>query len=112
VTVRRYDVYWVDLNPVIGIEIAKTIAAVVISDNDMNRLLETIVVCPITSRLHPRWPSRVQTEVDGRPAEVAVDKILTVSKRRIGSKIDTLDKSAAEQIRHVVTEMYGVLADS
>jgi len=108
--IERYGVYWVNLDPVIGREIAKTRPATVISDDAMNQALGTIVVCPITSRLHPRWPSRIQTSVAGKPAEIAVDQIRTVDRSRIGGHIDSLDASAASEIRHVVTAMYGVLS--
>jgi len=108
--IERYTVYWVNLDPVIGREIAKTRPAVVISDNAMNHNLGTVVICPITSRLHPRWPSRIQTSLAGEPAEIAIDQIRTIDKSRIGDRIDSIDDAAATGIRHVVTAMYGVLA--
>lgn len=108
--IERYTVYWVNLDPVIGREIAKTRPAVVISDNAMNHNLGTVVICPITSRLHPRWPSRIQTNMTGKPAEIAVDQIRTIDKSRIGDRIDSIDATASAGIRHVVTTMYGVLS--
>ncbi len=108
--IERYTVYWVNLDPGIGREIAKTRPAVVISDNAMNHNLGTVVICPITSRLHPRWPSRIQTSMAGKPAEIAIDQIRTIDKSRIGDQIDALDTTASAEIRHVITAMYGVLA--
>ena len=108
--IERYGVYWVNLGPVVGSEIAKTRPAVVISHDAMNRLLATVVVCPLTSRLHPHWPSRVQTTVGGQSAEVAVDQIRTIDKARIGSSLGALDAEAAASIRHAVAAMYGVLS--
>lgn len=110
IMIERYGVYWVNLDPVIGREIAKTRPATVISDDAMNNVLGTVVVCPINSRLHPRWPSRIQTSVAGKPAEIAVDQIRTVDRSRIGGHIDSLDAIAASEIRHIVTVMYGVLS--
>lgn len=109
-SVERYAAYWVDLDPVRGGEIAKTRPAVVVSDDDMNRTLATVVVCPITSRLHPRWPSRVRTNLAGREAEIAVDQIRTIDKTRLGDRIDAIGEAAAAQVRHVITHMYGVLS--
>ncbi|MCF7929178.1 MAG: type II toxin-antitoxin system PemK/MazF family toxin [Spirochaetales bacterium] len=109
--IERYGVYWVHLDPVIGREMAKTRPAVVVSDNDMNRLLDTLVVCPITSRLHERWPSRIQITIEGRGGEIAVDQILTISKKRIGKKIHTLNAPNIEKLRHIITVMYGVLSE-
>ena len=99
-----------NLDPVLGSEIAKTRPAAVISDNAMNEHLGTVVVCPITSRIHSRWPSRVQTMVGGKPAEIAVDQIRTIAKAKLGVRIDTLDPAVAAGVRHVITEMYGVLS--
>ena len=106
----RYGVYWVRLDPVVGTEIAKTRPAAIISDDAMNRVLGSVVVCPVTSLVHPRWSSRVQTSVGGQVSEVAVDQIRTVDKSRIGAKLDQLDDDAAATIRHIVTVMYGVLS--
>jgi mRNA interferase MazF len=110
--VDRYAVYWVNLDPVLGAEIAKTRPAAVISDEAMNERLGTVVVCPITSRIHSSWPSRVQTMVNGKPAEIAVDQIRTIAKSRIGERLDMLDSGVAASVRHVITEMYGVLSVS
>jgi mRNA interferase MazF len=109
-SVERYAVYWVDLDPVRGSEIAKTRPALVISDDAMNRILSTVVVCPVTSRLHPRWPSRVRTTVGGRDAEIAVDQIRTIDKSRLGERIDAIGEATAAEVRHVITAMYGVLS--
>jgi len=108
--IERYGVYWVKPDPVLGSEIAKTRPAVVISEDGMNRILGTVVVCPVTSRLHPQWPSRIQTKIGGQASEIAIDQIRTIDKSRIGKKIDQLDENAASAIRHVVTVMYGVLS--
>lgn len=109
--IERYGVYWVHLDPVVGREMAKTRPAVIVSDNDMNRLLDTLVVCPITSRLHEHWPSRIQINVEGRDGEIAVDHIHTISRTRVGEKIGVLDTPDREKLRHTITAMYGVLAD-
>lgn len=106
----RYGVYWVNLDPVVGTEIARTRPAVIISDDAMNRVLGTVVVCPVTSRIHPRWPTRVQTSIGGQLAEIAVDQIRTIDKSRIGARLDQIDDAAAATLRHIVTLMYGVLS--
>lgn len=108
--IERYGVYSVDLNPVVGSEMAKTRPAVVISDDLMNTNLNTVVVCPITGRLHPQWPSRIQTVLNDRPAEIAVDQIRIIDKRRLRNSIGALDPPVGETIRHLVTLMYGVLS--
>lgn len=105
--VGRYGVYLADLDPVRGREISKTRPVVVVSHDNMNRFLDTVVVCPLTTKLHPRWRSRVQTVCAGRKAEIAVDQIRTVSKQRLGRRLDELEPATAVQVRRLITEMYG-----
>ena len=105
--VGRYGVYLADLDPVGGREISKTRPVVVVSHDTMNRVLDTVVVCPLTTKLHPRWRSRVQTVCVGRKAEIAVDQIRTVSKQRLGRRLDELEPATAVQVRRLITEMYG-----
>jgi mRNA interferase MazF len=106
-TVERYGIYLADLDPTRGREIAKTRPVVVVSRDDMNRFLDTVVVCPLTTKLHPRWRSRVQTACAGRKAEIAVDQIRTVSKARLGRRLDELEPATAALVRSLITEMYG-----
>ncbi len=73
--IARYSIYLANLDPTIGAEIRKTRPVVVVSDDMMNRFLETVVVCPLTTKLHPKWRSRIQTICDEQQAEIAVDKI-------------------------------------
>ena len=110
--IERYGVYWVNLDPVVGDEIAKTRPAVVVSDDAMNEHLGTVVVCPINSRLHPRWPSRIQATVGGKRAEIAVDQIRTVSRERLGKRMGKVSDPVAMGVRNLITVMYGVLSVS
>jgi mRNA interferase MazF len=105
--VERYGVYLADLDPARGREIAKTRPVVVVSQDDMNRFLDTVVVCPLTTKLHPRWRSRVQMVCAGRKAEIAVDQIRTLSKERLGRRLDALQPATAMLLRRLITEMYG-----
>jgi mRNA interferase MazF len=104
---KRYEIRWTALDPTRGAELAKTRPAVVVSLDALNRVLPSVTVCPLTSRLHPAWRSRLQVRCAGRPAEVAVDQIRTVSKDRLGEKIGSLSKTEAAALRRVITEMYG-----
>ena len=61
-TIRRYEIYFADLNPTVGSEINKMRPVVVVSQDAMNKNLETIVICPLTSKLHPKWRTRLQVK--------------------------------------------------
>lgn len=110
--IERYGVYWVNLDPIVGREMAKRRPAVVVSDEAMNRHLDTVVVCPLTSSRHPRWRSRVGCTIAGVAGEIAVDQIRTVSRTRLGDMLGKIDASQATSVRHIITEMYGVLSVS
>ena len=104
---KKYTIYFADLNPTIGSEINKVRPVVIVSQDAMNQSLETVVVCPLTSKLHPRWRSRLQIICAGKAAEIAVDQIRTISKKRLKDRIDQLSDSQASQLRRIITEMYG-----
>jgi mRNA interferase MazF len=105
--VKRYEIRWTALDPTRGAEMAKTRPAVIVSLDALNRVLPTVTVCPLTSQLHPTWRSRLQVRCGGRPAEVAVDQIRTVSKTRLRERIGVLTKNEAAALRRLITEMYG-----
>ncbi len=74
----------------LGGEIRKVRPVGVISQNEMNQFLNMVVVCPLTSALHPQWRSRLQIQCAGRKAEIAVDRTCTISKQRLRDQIDRL----------------------
>ena len=79
--IKRYEIYFADLNPTVGSEIKKIRPIVIGSQDEMNQYLETIVVCPLTSKLHPKWRTRLQVKCVNKEAEIAVDQIRTISKK-------------------------------
>jgi mRNA interferase MazF len=107
VNIKRYDIFWAELDPVRGSEIAKTRPVVIVSLDALNEVLATVTVCPLTSQIHPGWRSRIQIRCAGRPAEIAVDQIRTISKKRLGRKLGSLPECDAAALRRAITEMYG-----
>ena len=104
---KRYDICWAHLDPTLGAEMAKTRPVVVVSLDALNDLLQTVVVCPLTSQLRPTWRTRVEVRVAKRRAEIAVDQIRTISKARLGKKLGALTPTDASALRRLITEMYG-----
>ena len=105
--IKRYEIYFADLNPTIGGEIKKVRPVVIISQDEMNQYLETVVACPLTSKIHPQWRTRLQIKCANKKAEIAVDQIRTIRKQRLKKRIDTLTKIKAAQLRKLITDMYG-----
>ena len=104
---RRYEVFWATLDPVRGAEMGKTRPAVIVSRDALNERLGTVTVCPLTTRLHPTWRSRLGVRVARQNAEVAVDHIRALSTSRLGKKLGKLSDSDARALRRLITEMYG-----
>jgi mRNA interferase MazF len=105
-TFKRDDIRWVDLDPTRESELRKTRPAVIVSLDALNRVLETVVVCPLTSQLHPDWRTRLQITVKGKAAEIAADQIRTVSKSRLGKRLGSLSARDAAALRRLLGEMY------
>jgi mRNA interferase MazF len=105
-TYKRYNIHWVELDPGRGSELRKTRPAVIVSLDALNAALETVVVCPLTSRLHPDWRTRLPVKAAGKPAEVAADQIRIVSKGRLGKKIGALSAADSAALRRLLGEMY------
>ncbi len=85
----------------------KTRPAVIVSLDALNRALRTVVICPLTSQLHPAWRSRLRVQVAGKSAEIAADQIRVVGKERIGKKIGPLNSDETIALRRLLSEMYG-----
>ena len=105
-TAKRYEIYFADLNPTIGND-RKIRPVVIVSDDVMNKYLETVVVCPLTSQLHSTWRTRLQIDCAGKESEIAVDQIRAISRKRLRRRIAQLSNGEAAQLRRLITKMYG-----
>jgi mRNA interferase MazF len=103
---KRYDIHWVELDPTRGSELRKTRPAVIVSLDALNRALETVVVCPMTSQLHPDWRTRLQVKLKGKSCDIAADQIRTVSKGRMRKKLGSLSPRDVAALRRLLGEMY------
>jgi mRNA interferase MazF len=102
--VKQYDICWVNLDPAIGSEIQKTRPAVVISPNEMNENINTIIIAPLTTKSH-NYPTRLKTHADGKDCWVVLDQIRTVDKRRLKNKIGELNKNDISMLKKIISEM-------
>ena len=87
---RRGDVYWVNLDPVVGTEIRKTRPAVIVSNNSCNRYGKRVVVLPITSNIDSLYPGEAMVDVKGRAGRALGDQIRSIDKRRLKTRLSTL----------------------
>ncbi|MCF2445125.1 type II toxin-antitoxin system PemK/MazF family toxin [Dyadobacter sp. CY345] len=100
----QYEVYWISLDPTQGSEIAKTRPAVVISPNEMNQFLRTVIIVPITSTVKS-YPWRVDCVIAERNGSIATDQVRVVDKVRIGSRIGKLSKAEILQLKETLKQM-------
>ncbi|MEW6349135.1 MAG: type II toxin-antitoxin system PemK/MazF family toxin [Thermodesulfobacteriota bacterium] len=103
--VKRFDVYLVGLDPTMGSEIKKTRPCVVISPDEMNRHIATVIVAPMTTHGQP-YPTRVSCPFQGKEAQVVLDQIRTVDKVRLIRRLGRIDANARKAVLAVLTEMF------
>jgi mRNA interferase MazF len=87
---RRGDVYWVNLDPVVGSEIRKTRPAVVVSNDSCNRYGTRVVVLPITGNVGSLYPGEAKVEVKGKPGRALGDQIRSIDKSRLKARVGRL----------------------
>ena len=87
---RRGDVYWVNLDPVVGTEIRKTRPAVIVSNDSCNRFSTRVVAMPLTSNVDSLYPGEARVAVQGRAARALGDQIRSLDRRRLGKRVGTL----------------------
>jgi mRNA interferase MazF len=103
--IKQYEVYWISLDPTQGSEIAKTRPCVVVSPDELNRALRTVVIIPITSTVKS-YPWRVDCVVQSKNGSIACDQIRVVDKIRLNSKISDLSSNEVKQLKSVLQEMF------
>jgi mRNA interferase MazF len=101
----QYQVVIVNLDPTIGSEIKKTRPCVIISPDELNRPLQTVIVAPITSKSR-KYPTRVKIDFQGNENWVVIDQIRTIDKRRITRSLERLSKAEIEGIKAVIQETF------
>ena len=103
--VKRFEVWLVDLNPVIGSEISKTRPCLIISPNEVNSSLATVTIAAMTSAIKP-YPHRVNCTFQGLDGQVALDHIRSVSKFRLIRKIGIMDDYTCIKVCDTLVEYF------
>lgn len=104
-SIHRFDVYLVSLDPTKGSEIKKTRPSVIISPNEMNRHIRTVIVAPMTSTIK-NYPSRVTTTFEKKRGQVVLDQIRTVDKQRLIKKLGTISSASQNKVLTLLQEMF------
>ena len=102
---RRFDIWLVNLDPIMGSEIAKTRPCVVVSPDAANRFLRTVLVAPLTHTAK-RYPTRVDSQFQQQPGQVALDQIRAVDTVRLVKRLGQLDETTGRAVCAVLGEMF------
>ncbi|MBU6371282.1 MAG: type II toxin-antitoxin system PemK/MazF family toxin [Alphaproteobacteria bacterium] len=102
---RRFEVHVVRLAPTLGAEIGKTRPAVVLSPDEANSALRTVIMAPLTSKRRA-WPTRVPVSVAGIDGDIALDQMRAVDKARLTRMIGTLSEEESERVLARLAEMF------
>ena len=103
--VNRFDVYWANLDPTIGSEMKKTRPVIVVSPDVMNRNLNTVIVCPLTSSLK-NYPTRVNLIIAGKEGAIALDQIRSIDKERLAKRITSLSQTQINVVQNNLLQMF------
>jgi mRNA interferase MazF len=102
---QRDEVWLAALDPVQGTEMKKTRPCLVISPDEMNQHLQTVIIAPMTTRVRP-YPTRVAVRFQGKSGQVALDQLRAVDRRRLVRKLGGMSPTACQQAATILLEMF------
>jgi len=103
--VKRFEVYLISLDPTVGREIRKTRPCLVISPDEMNRYIATVIVAPMTTKGR-EYPTRVTCSFNGKDGQVVLDQIRTVDKSRLVHKLGEIGAKTKADVLSVIAEIF------
>lgn len=103
--IERFNLFLVRLDPATGAETAKTRPCVVVSPNELNRAIATVIIAPMTT-VRRGWPTRVEITFQNKTGEIALDQIRAVDKSRLVKRLGKLDPETADVVLDTLGEMF------
>lgn len=103
--VKRFEVYLTNLNPTIGVEIQKRRPCLIISPDELNQLVRTVIIAPMTTKTHA-FPSRVACEFEGKNGFIVLDQIRAIDKIRLGKKLGEIGETTKTKVLEKLQEMF------
>jgi mRNA interferase MazF len=105
VVVKRFDVFLVNLDPTVGSEIQKTRPCIVVSPDEMNRYIATVIIAPMTTK-GKTYPTRVVCQFQGKDGQIVLDQIRTIDKTRLVKKLGQISQDEQRAVLDTLTEMF------
>jgi len=103
--VKRFDVYLVNLDPAVGSEIQKTRPCLVISPDEMNRNIRTVIIAPMTS-VPKEYPTRVSCTFQKKKGHIVLDQLRTIDKARLIRRLGTIDAKDQLEVISILQRLF------
>jgi mRNA interferase MazF len=103
--VKRFEIYLVNLEPTVGSEIQRTRLCLIISPDEMNRHIRTVIIAPVTTQGQD-YPTRIRCEFRGKEGQIVLDQIRTVDKTRLVRLVGELDDGSQTEVLRLLAEMF------
>ena len=103
--VKRFEVWQTGLNPTVGSEISKSRPCLVVSPNEANKYLSTVIIVPLTSTLK-NYPTRINCHFKGKSGQLAIDQIRSVDKTRLIKKLGVMEENACKLLCNTLVEAF------
>jgi mRNA interferase MazF len=103
--INRFEVYLINLDPTVGSEIKKTRPCLIVSPNEINHNIRTVIVAPLTTK-GPSYPTRVPCRFKGKDGQVVLDQIRAVDRSRLIKKLGRIGGKTAAAVLDVLREMF------
>jgi mRNA interferase MazF len=105
VVIQRFDVCLVNLDPTLGHEIKKTRPCLVVSPDEMNKHIRTVIIAPMTTA-DREYPTRISTSFKGKKGQIVLDQIRTVDKKRLVKVVGKIDETTGGRVLETLAEMF------
>lgn len=102
---KRFEVYLINLDPTVGSEIKKTRPCIIVSPDEMNRHISTVIIAPLTSTTR-NYPTRIDCQFEGKKGQIVLDQIRTVDKKRLVKRLGRIGTKTQNKILLTLQEMF------
>ena len=102
--IKQYEVYLISLDPTLGHEIKKARPCIIISPDEMNKNISTVIIAPLTTQSH-FYPTRIPLKFAGKDAWIVLDQLRTVDRGRLIKKLGEIEQVIINQVKSIIKEM-------
>jgi mRNA interferase MazF len=103
--VKRFEVYLINLDPSVGHEIKKVRPCLIVSPDEMNKHIKTVIIAPMTTKGR-KYPTRINCRFKGKSGQIVLDQIRTVDKIRLTKKLGIINLDTQKKVASVLSEMF------